>query len=124
MTAKPRLLELVRNQTRVRHYSIRTETSYIKWIKQFIRFNQLKHPSDMGAVEIQAFLTYLAVERNVSASTQNQALCALVFLYRKVLNIDFEELNDMVRAKKPARLPTIFTCYCDTHTNTSVTTMV
>jgi len=109
MTAKPRLLDQVREQIRVRHYSIRTETSYINWIKQFIRFNQLKHPSEMGAFEIQTFLTYLAVERNVAASTQNQALCALVFLYRKVLNIDFEELNDMVRAKKPARLPTVFT---------------
>ncbi len=109
MSAKPRLLDLVRNQIRVRHYSIRTETSYIMWIKQFIRFHQLRHPADMGALEIQDFLTYLAVKRRVSASTQNQALCALVFLYKKVLNLDFEDLNDMVRAKRPARLPTVFT---------------
>jgi len=109
MTTKPRLLDLVRDQIRVRHYSIRTETSYISWIKQFIRFNKLKHPSEMGALEIQTFLTYLAVKRHVAASTQNQALCALVFLYRKVLNIDFDDLNDLVRAKRPTHLPTVFT---------------
>lgn len=109
MPQQPRLLDLVREQIRVRHYSIRTEVAYITWIKQFIHFNNLKHPSIMGAPDIQRFLSHLAINRHVSASTQNQALCALIFLYRKVLNIELDELSDIVRAKRPVRVPTVFT---------------
>lgn len=109
MADKPRLLQLVKDQIRVRHYSIRTETSYINWIKQYIHFHNLKHPNEMGAEEIKHFLTYLAVKRNVSASTQNQALCAIVFLYRKVLNIELADFKDIVRAKRPTHVPTVFT---------------
>jgi hypothetical protein len=79
---KPKLLEQVRQQIRVRNYSIRTETVYAEWVKRFIRFHRYRHPVEMGAVEIEAFLTHLAVARNVSASTQNQALAALLFLYK------------------------------------------
>lgn len=109
MKEQPRLMDRVRDQIRVRHYSIRTEQAYTKWIKHFIHYHNLRHPKDMGANEIQQFLSYLARERNVTASTQNQALCALVFLYRKVLDQDFEQLDDLVRAKRPERLPEVFT---------------
>lgn len=78
-------LQQVANAIRVRHYSIRTEQAYIDWVKRFIRFHQKKHPANMGGAEVATFLTYLAVDRNVAASTQNQALNALVFLYRVVL---------------------------------------
>nr|WP_272889275.1 phage integrase N-terminal SAM-like domain-containing protein [Stutzerimonas stutzeri] len=80
MDGKPRLLDRLREQIRVRHYSIRTESAYVQWARAFIRFHKLRHPAEMGAVEVEQFLTHLAVERNVSASIQNQALAALLFL--------------------------------------------
>lgn len=104
----PRLLDQVRGVLRVKHYSIRTEESYIQWIKRFIYFHQKRHPRDMGAAEIQAYLTHLAVNRNVSPSTQNQALSALLFLYQQVLKMELPWMDDITRAKKPQRLPVVF----------------
>ena len=83
-----KLLDLVRDAIRLRHYSIRTENAYVDWIKRYILFPNKRHPKDMGVAEIEAFLTHLAVVDHVSASTQNQALSALLFLYRHVLNLD------------------------------------
>jgi len=106
---KPRkLLDRVRDMLRVKHYSIRTEQAYVNWIKRYIYFHNVRHPAEMGAPEVQAFLTHLAVEGNVAASTQNQALSALLFLYRQVLNQDLGPI-DALRAKKPKRLPTVLT---------------
>lgn len=105
--AKPRLLDEVRNVLRVRHYSIRTEEAYVQWIKRFIYFHNKKHPADMGEAEISAFLTHLAVSKNVTASTQNQALSALLFLYKQVLGVKLEWLDGVTRAKRPSRLPTV-----------------
>lgn len=107
--SKPRLLDMVRERCRVKHYSIRTEKRYIDWIRRFILFHDKRHPSEMGAVEIEAFLTHLAVQGNVAASTQNQALAALLFLYRDVLAIELPWLDGVTRAKKPARLPVVLT---------------
>ena len=84
----PRLLDQVRSLIRIRHYSYRTEEAYVYWIKQYLFFHKKRHPAEMGASEITAFLTYLAVERRVAASTQNQALAAILFLYRDVLRQD------------------------------------
>jgi integron integrase len=106
---KPRLLDQVRDRIRTLHYSIRTEQSYTGWIKRFILYNNKKHPAEMGKLEIEAFLTHLAVKRKVSAGTQNQALNAILFLYRQVLNIELPWLEDVVRAKKPTRLPVVLT---------------
>jgi integron integrase len=103
----PKLLDQVRNKIRVKHYSIRTETQYLQWIKRFILFHGKRHPKDMGAAEVEAFLSHLAVEGNVSASTQNQALSALLFLYREILAVELPWLDDVVRAKKPQRLPSV-----------------
>ena len=103
----PKLLDLVKNAIRIRHYSLRTEESYVYWIRGFVRFNGLRHPRDMGAREVTAFLTHLAVERDVAAATQQQALSALLFLYKQVLGVDLPWLDDIVRPKKPARLPTV-----------------
>jgi integron integrase len=108
-TAKPRLLDQVRNRCRVKHYSIRTEHSYVGWIRRFILFHSKRHPSELGAPEVEAFLTHLAVNRNVAASTQNQALAAILFLYKEVLAIDLPWLDGVTRAKKPARLPVVLT---------------
>ena len=83
----PRLMDQVRGVLRVHHYSLRTEQSYTQWIKRFIFFHNKRHPRDLGEAEITAFLTHLAVDKHVAASTQNQALSALLFLYKKVLNI-------------------------------------
>lgn len=107
MDGKPRLLDQMRDRIRVKHYSIRTEQVYCEWVKHFIRFHRYRHPADMGAAEVEAFLTDLAVRRNVSASTQNQALSALLFLYKEVLQVDLPWLKDVVRAKKPQRLPVV-----------------
>ena len=104
---KPRLLDEVRSALRVKHYSIRTEEAYIQWIKRFIYFHNKKHPAEMGEAEISAFLTYLAVTKNVTASTQNQALSALLFLYKQVLGTELAWLDDVTRAKRPSRLPTV-----------------
>lgn len=107
MDGKPRLLDQMRDRIRLKHYSIRTERVYCEWVKRFIRFHRYRHPQEMGAAEIEAFLTDLAVRRNVSASTQNQALAALLFLYKEVLDLDLPFLADIVRAKKPQRLPVV-----------------
>jgi len=102
----PFLNEVIR-AIRVRHYSIRTEKTYVGWIKRYIIFHSKRHPRDMGAEEVGAFLSFLAMDRNVAASTQNQALNALVFLYKAVLDKPLGELQGVVRAKKPRRLPTV-----------------
>lgn len=109
----PKLLDQVRDRLRVKHYSIRTETQYLQWIRRFILFHDKRHPKEMGAVEVEveveAFLTHLAVEGRVAASTQNQALSALLFLYREVLGINLPWLDGVVRAKQPQRLPVVLT---------------
>ena len=103
----PKLLDQVRRAIRIRHYSIRTEEAYVYWIRGFIRFHGLRHPGEMGAREVTAFLSHLATEKDVAASTQQQALSALLFLYKHVLAIELPWLDDLVRPKKPARLPTV-----------------
>lgn len=105
----PRLLQQVREKIRYKHYSIRTESSYVDWIKRFIFFHDRRHPRDMGAPEIERFLTHLAVEGKVAASTQNQAKSALLFLYREVLGIQLPWLDDIESAKTPKRLPVVLT---------------
>lgn len=107
--SKPRLMDRVRNTLRVHHYSLRTEKAYIQWIKRFIYFHNKRHPDELGEPEITDFLTYLAVKRNVAAATQNQALSALLFLYKKVLMLEIEWIENVVRAKRPSRLPTVLT---------------
>ena len=101
-----KLLEQVRQLARVKHFSIRTERCYVQWAERDIRFHGIKHPNTMGALEIETFLTHLAVEGNVSASTQNQALAALLFLYQEVMKIDVGRLN-AVRARRPKRVPLV-----------------
>ena len=109
MDGKPKLLDQLREQIRVRHYSIRTEDVYVKWVRDYVRFHGLRHPAEMGAAEVEQFLSHLAVRRQVSASTQNQALSALLFLYKHVLRIELPWLDDVVRAKRPERLPVVLT---------------
>lgn len=108
-SAEPRLLDQVREVIRLRHYSIRTEQAYLQWIHRFILFHHKRHPRDMGATEVTAFLSDLALRRNVAASTQNQALHAILFLYRNVLQIKLPWLDEVQRAKKPQHLPVVFT---------------
>jgi site-specific recombinase XerD len=108
MDDKPKLLDLVRNTIRLKHYSISTERAYNDWVKRFILFHHKRHPASMGGPEIRAFLSYLAVEGKVAASTQTQALSALVFLYREVLHRNVDSLGKVERAKKPERLPVVF----------------
>lgn len=103
----PKLLDQVRHALRAKHYSIRTEEAYLYWVRRFILFHHKQHPKTMNSPEIEAFLTSLAVDGQVSAATQNQALSALLFLYRKVLRQDLTGTIDAVRAKKPRRLPTV-----------------
>ncbi|MEQ8289895.1 MAG: integron integrase [Gammaproteobacteria bacterium] len=105
----PRLLDQVRNRIRYLHYSRRTEYSYIHWIKGFILYHDKQHPKSLGADDIVSYLNYLATDRQVSASTQNQAMNAIVFLYKKVLNIHLEEFKDLKYAKRPRRLPVVLT---------------
>lgn len=100
-------LESVRNKIRLKHYSIRTEELYLQWVKRYIFFHGKKHPQEMGAKEVESFLTYLAVEGKVSASTQNQARSALLFLYKHVLGMELPWLDNVEQAKKPRRLPTV-----------------
>jgi site-specific recombinase XerD len=125
----------VRDRIRIKHYSIRTETQYVQWIKRFILFHGVppctpsyraalrlcktaflpfchgkRHPTEMGATEMEAFLTHLAVDGKVSASTQNQASSALLFLYKEILAVDLPWLGNVVRAKRPQRLPVVLTC--------------
>ena len=103
----PTLFGAVREQIRLRHYSLRTEAAYIGWIRRFIQFCGGRHPRQLGATEITTFLTHLAVDLKVASSTQNQALQALLFLYRDVLKLELPYLSDIVRATRPLRLPVI-----------------
>jgi len=107
--SQPKLLDQVRATIRTLHYSIRTEQAYVDWVRRFILFHNKRHPKDMGKEEIEAFLTHLAVEGRVSASTQSQAKSALLFLYQKVLKVEVDWLKDVVSAKQPQRLPTVLT---------------
>ena len=109
VTTGPRLLDRLRAETRVRPYSIRTEDTYVAWARRYILFHAKRHPLDMGVVEVTAFLTHLAVERNVAAATQNQAKSALLFLYREVLGVQLPWLDEVIAAKTPRRLPTVLT---------------
>ena len=106
---KPRLLDRVREAIRARHYSRRTEKAYVGWIRRYIFFHGKRHPAEMGAPEVARFLTSLATDSRVAASTQNQALNALLFLYRVVLEVDLPWLDDVVRARRPEYLPTVLT---------------
>src|SRR6266571_5578328 len=106
---QPRLLDRVRAALRARHYSRRTEKVYVHWIKRYIFFHGKRHPAEMGAAEVTAFLTALAVRDRVAASTQNQALNALLFLYREILGVELPWLDGLVRAKRPQHLPTVLT---------------
>ncbi len=103
----PRLLDRVRDAIRLRHFSYSTEKTYLLWTRQYILFHRKRQPREMGANEVGAFLTHLAVDRRVSASTQNQALNALIFLYRHVIGTDIGEIENLVRAKRPKRIPEV-----------------
>lgn len=107
--SQPRLMDQMRHALRARHYSARTEEAYCRWVVRFIRFHGLRHPAEMGEAEINAFLTHLAVKEHVSASTQTQALSALLFLYRKVLGRELADLGDIVRARPSTRVPVVMT---------------
>jgi integron integrase len=109
MMAKSPLLERLRDAIRVRHYSIRTEKSYVQWVRRFILFHGKRHPAEMGAAEISSYLTHLAVDMKVSASTQNQALNAIYFFYKNILQREIGTLEGVVPAKKPQRLPVVLT---------------
>ena len=105
----PKLLDQMRDALRARHYSPRTEETYVSWVARFIRFHKMRHPKDMGEAEINEFLTYLAVDKKVSSSTQTQALSAVLFLYRYVFGLDMGDLGDIVRARKPHHIPVVMT---------------
>ncbi|MCK5032594.1 MAG: integron integrase, partial [Calditrichia bacterium] len=107
-TTKPKLLDQVRSVLRVKHYSYRTEQSYIHWIKKYIYFNNKTHPKELDGKDIAKFISYLAVKEKVSSSTQNQALCALVFLYKQVFGLDLGEFPEIHWAKKPKKIPVVF----------------
>lgn len=107
--AAPRLLQRMRQAIRVRHYSIRTEATYVDWARRFILFNDKRHPAELGAKEVARFLTHLAVERGVAPSTQNQAKSAILFLYREVLGLQLPWLEEIVAAKDQRRLPVVLT---------------
>jgi integron integrase len=109
MAPKTKLLDQMREVLRLKHMSFRTEEAYVSWVRRFILFHDKRHPKDMGAEEIRAFLIHLAVRDKVAASTQNSALNALVFLYRHVLKQPFPDLGEVERAKRPRRVPTVFT---------------
>jgi integrase len=106
---KRKLLDQVRDVIRLKHYSIRTEQAYVNWIRRYIFFHNKRHPKEMGSREIEDFLTHLAVNERVSASTQNQAFNALLFLYHEVLEVQLDDSIDAVRAKRPKRLPVVLT---------------
>lgn len=105
--ASPKLLDQVRERVRVRHYSLRTEQAYVAWIRRFILANGKRHPRDLGELEVELFLTRLATDGQVAAGTQNQALAALLFLYREVLKLELPWMESVVRAKRPSRVPTV-----------------
>jgi integrase len=104
---EPKLLDQLRDKIRLKHYSIRTEKAYIDWNRRFILFHNKKHPKDMGRGEVEQFLTFLAVKRKVASSTQNQALSAILFMYKEVLGIELPWLKDVTRAKKPEKVPIV-----------------
>ena len=106
---KKKLLDQVRDVIRLKHYSICTEKAYVNWIRRYILFHNKRHPREMGSCEIEAFLTHLAVDEKVAASTQNQAFNALLFLYREVLKIQLDDSINAVRAKSPKRFPSVLT---------------
>jgi integron integrase len=106
---QPRLLDRVREAIRARHYSLRTEEAYVGWIRRFILFHKKRHPLEMAEPEINAFVTHLAVQNSIGASTQTQALSALMFLYRHVLRKPLPDLDTVIRAKRPGRLPSVLT---------------
>ena len=106
---QPRLLDQVRDRIRRKHYSIRTEQAYVDWIRRFVLHHNKRHPRDMGAAEVEGFLTHLAVAKGVSASTQNQAKSAVLFLYKEVLGEPLPWLEGIESAKRPARLPVVLT---------------
>ena len=106
---KPKLLDQLRGALRSRHYSRSTESTYVHWVKRYIYFHNVRHPKEMAEPEINAFLTSLAVKEHVSASTQNQALCAILFLYRYVLDKKIGDLGEVIRARKPLKLPVVMT---------------
>jgi len=106
---RPRLLEAVRDAVRRRHYSYRTEETYVHWIRRFILFSGKRHPTGLGAPEVTAFLNHLAAERHVAAATQNQALAALLFLYKEVLALPLPWLDEIDHARGPVRRPTVLT---------------
>jgi integron integrase len=108
-TLRPKLLPQIRSALRVRHYSPRTEETYVAWVRRFVKFHGTRHPADLEAGDVARFLSHLADARHVSAATQNQALAALLFLYRDVLGRDFGWLTDVVRAKRARRLPVVLT---------------
>jgi site-specific recombinase XerD len=105
----PRLLTRVRDRIRFKHYSLRTEEAYVDWIKRYIHFHDKRHPSELGAADVERFLTDLAVERNVASATQNQAKSAILFLYKEVLGIELPWLAGIQSAKRPARIPVVLT---------------
>ena len=107
--SSPKLLDQVRQAIRLRHYSRRTEAAYVAWIRRFIVFHRKRHPRALGEPEVTAFVSSLAA-RGVSASTQNQALNAILFLYSAVLHQQLERMNEIVRAQRPARLPVVLSC--------------
>lgn len=109
MNPQPKLLDQLRNAIRLKHYPLNTERAYVGWARRYILFHNKKHPMDMDTRHIQVFLTDLAVNKHVAASTQNQALNALVFLYKHVLHIDPGDFSSTVRAKKPQKLPVVLT---------------
>jgi integron integrase len=109
VASSPKLLDRVRWQLRVKHYSIRTEEAYVDWIRRFILFHHKRHPDEMGETEITAFLSYLAVEKNVAASTQNQAFSALLFLYQQVLDRKLDFIDNAQRVTRPPKIPAVFT---------------
>ena len=106
---QPKLLDQVRSVLRTKHDKLSTEKAYTRWIKQFILFHNKRHPLEMGEVEINQFLAHLAVNKKVAASTQNQALCAIIFMYKHVLKKEIDDLGDIIWAKKPEKLPVVFT---------------
>src|SRR6266571_2010059 len=107
--SSPKLLDRVRWHLRVKHYSIRTEQAYVDWIRRFILFHRKRHPNEMGEKEISGFLTHLAVEKHVAASTQNQAFSALLFLYQQILDRKLDFIDNVQRVTRPAKLPVVFT---------------
>jgi site-specific recombinase XerD len=109
VASSPKLLDRVRWHLRVKHYSIRTEQAYVDWIRRYILFHRKRHPGEMGEREITEFLTHLAVEKHVAASTQNQAFAALLFLYQQVLERKLDFIDNVQRVTRPAKLPVVLT---------------